>query len=42
MIETIFILAAFILFVIEAVWHRSLLAAGLACLVLGVWLLPLL
>jgi hypothetical protein len=22
---------AFVLFVIEAVWHRSLLAAGLAC-----------
>lgn len=33
------IIAAFVLFVIEAGWHRSLLAAGLACLVLGAWLL---
>lgn len=42
MLETLLIVAAFVIFCIEAGWHRSLIAAGLACLVLGVWLLPLL
>jgi hypothetical protein len=40
--ETVLVVASFVICVIDAAWHRSLLAAGLACLVLGVWLLPLL
>ena len=42
MLATLLIVAAFVCFAIEGWWHKSLIAAGLACLVLGVWLLPLL